>query len=115
MSAFEDCRSLEEVHLPDNIRVLEDAFRGCIYQRAKNATKMVVKLALCKDGEVDAAIWSEVDRHFVEEVELEEGITKIAEGTFKACERLVSVKFPSTLDTIGKEAFAQCVALKELH
>jgi len=114
-SAFAECRCLEEVHLPQNIKILEDAFKGCIYQHQKKNTRITVSTDVFGDGVADAGVWSESDRHFVEEVIIEEGITEIAEGTFTGCERLTSVTFPSTVKTIGKEAFYGCVSLSHLQ
>ena len=113
-SAFEDCKYLENVQLPPHIKVCEDAFRGCIYQHAKKNASLCVSLDAFPEGVVDVGIWSESDRHFVQEIKIEEGITEIAEGTFKECERLARITLPSTLKRIGKEAFYGCVAMQEI-
>lgn len=113
-SAFAGCKYLENVELPKNIKIREDAFRDCIYQHTKKNTSITVTLESFENGVVDYGVWSENDRHFVEEVVICEGISEIAEGAFKGCERLVSLTLPSTLKKIGKEAFCGCVSLENL-
>lgn len=80
--------------------------------------------ATAKDGSVNAPIYSVSSsvlqngtngvngtvQRFVN-VEISEGIYKIDENAFKGAERLESIKFPVTLKTIGKAAFAN-TALK---
>jgi len=43
----------------------------------------------------------------VEHVVIEEGVTSISDYTFKNCSTLVSVSLPSTLTSIGKDAFRE--------
>lgn len=41
-------------------------------------------------------------------------ITAIAEGAFKDCKSIISLKIPKTVDFIGKEAFMNMTSLKEI-
>ena len=53
-------------------------------------------------------------KDFVTSVTVGEGITAIAEDTFKDCLKLESVVLPDTLTTIGSGAFENCPVLEEI-
>ena len=50
----------------------------------------------------------------IEEAIVSEGITSIGKGTFRDCEKLASVKLPSTITSIGYQAFTFCPLLSSL-
>lgn len=50
----------------------------------------------------------------VTRVEIAEGVTSICQYAFWSCPQLMSVKFPSSLTSIGKGAFAYCRCLSEV-
>ena len=51
-------------------------------------------------------------RNEIRTIILEEGVTSIGNRAFRELENVISVKFPSTLKTIGKYAFVNCTKLK---
>jgi len=51
----------------------------------------------------------------VKNVILSEGITRIDEEAFKNCKTLSSISFPSTLETIGQDAFTGCTNLNAIY
>ena len=44
----------------------------------------------------------------IEKINIPEGVTKIQRDAFSFCKRLTEIHLPSTLETIGKDAFFQC-------
>lgn len=44
----------------------------------------------------------------------ERAVTHIADGVFKDCENITSIKIPASVTTIGKEAFYGCKSLKSI-
>ena len=47
-------------------------------------------------------------------VHLSEGVTRIGEGAFKNCDKLISVILPQSVTVIGKSAFRNCASLRTL-
>ena len=51
----------------------------------------------------------------IEEIEIPEGITEIAENTFSKCEKLQRVIFQKSLEKIANNAFSSCVSLTNIE
>lgn len=105
-NAFEDCTQLETVVIPSTaINIYDSAFKNC--QQLKSfafprGTTQICSSVLsgCKN---------------LESVTIPEGVTKIWGSAFYGCsQKLKSVKLPSTLQTIGFQAFCDCDQLSEI-
>lgn len=47
-------------------------------------------------------------------INLNEGLTTIGEQSFYACEKLIEIEIPSSVEEIGASAFAECAVLKKV-
>lgn len=101
--AFMYCNNdtvFSDIVLPSSVRKIdENAFNSCYSIRSINLENVTElgKLAffLCRE---------------LVDVSLGEGLTEIPNECFEYCWKLSSVKFPSTLQTIGTSAFYNCQA-----
>lgn len=109
--AFSGCLYLYDVTLPEGIRVGEDAFMGCIFEYGTKSADVTLTFSDHPDGRINADVFASLDRHTVERIRIEEGITHIEPETFRGCEMLKEIIFPSTLVSIGESALRDCVSL----
>lgn len=73
-------------------------------------------LTISGSGEVPSSYdvpWY-LQRSYIKNLVIQEGITEIAPGAFSACKMLRNVILPESVTTIGKYAFAGCSSLTEL-
>lgn len=129
-SAFQDCKQLESVSLPESLKIIgELAFAKCWSLSSINIPKTIEKIGDNAFSECDSlnassitiasqktcmgwkGEWSECPKKIV----IPEGVTTIAEDAFRNCSNLVEVVFPSTLEVIEESAFESCEGLIELH
>lgn len=59
--------------------------------------------------------WAFCDRDDLLSVEIQEGIKKIGQNTFRDCYRLRTVRLPQGLKVIGQWAFSDCINLETLY
>lgn len=121
-SAFENCTSLATISLPDTIiGVGEKAIYNTAYYN--DTSNWRLKTTQSGGGYID---WEDIDAPVLQylyldkvliEVELEgfynvrQGTTVIADGAFKGNPKAKQVWLPSTLISIGNNAFENCEAL----
>ncbi|MBR3810377.1 MAG: leucine-rich repeat domain-containing protein, partial [Clostridia bacterium] len=103
--AFQDCRNITEIKLPDTILTIGiAAFKGC-----KNLTTINYPKSL-----VDAAnsMFSECEK--LTSITVPEGVKVIPGSMFDGATYLTEITLPATLEVIGDWAFRDCVGLTEL-
>ena len=111
VNAFYGCTALEKINIPASVKKIDErAFGGCSsiktvitgtgYRYTGKAIYKGTTLVSCPNG-VDVSVVS--------------GTKEIAAGAFSYNEQLNSVELPSTIETIGEGAFAQCRNLKSLN
>ena len=61
-------------------------------------------------GPMDSAPWSS----FVKTVQIQDGVTSIAEHAFEGCSSLTDVSIPQSIKSIGNSAFAGCEKLSNI-
>lgn len=105
-NAFEDCTQLETVGIPSTaINIYDSAFKNCPQLKS-----LVFPIGTTQ-------IWGSVlsGCKNLESVTIPEGVTEIGSNAFHGCsQKLNSVKLPSTLQTIGFQAFWDCDQLSEI-
>lgn len=104
--AFMDCTQLETVVIPSTaINIYDSAFKNC--QQLKSFAFPRGTTQIC------SSVLSGCEN--LESVTIPEGVTKIWGSAFYGCsQKLKSVKLPSTLQTIGFQAFCDCDQLSEI-
>lgn len=116
-SAFANC-GFSEVVLPDSVTTIEDsAFFSCNnlskINKPANLTK-IGRAAFCGDAFVSAIIYSDVTYgdsvysscHYLTNVEISNGVTRIPNIMFEGCKELKSITIPGTVTSIGSDSFA---------
>ena len=100
--AFNNCRKLETVNLPDSLIGLEDgAFSHCYALKGIKLPDNMVEL----DDVVFAG-------SALESMVLPSGIKSIGHSTFRNCIYLKSVKMPAELQSLGMSTFESCFELE---
>ena len=107
--AFENCTSLTEINFPTKLGVIkETAFRGCTNLTNINFPAFSYLASIQKDAFVDSGLTN---------VNFPTNAPKfmsINYRTFYACGSLKKVFIPSSIQTIGIEAFCSCTSLTDI-
>ena len=125
-SAFEYCRSLENITLPEGLQTIgEYAFYDCAALESATfpeGLKFISDYAFNNCTSLASATFPEGlqtigDYAFngctsLSSVTLLEGLHSIGSNAFRECTALASVTFPEGLQTIGEYAFYDCAALE---
>ena len=102
--AFSGCSLLNEVALPAGLEVINPAaFYEC------DSLLSVVLPGTVKS--IDGAFQ---ECHFLNSINIPEGVTEIGEATFFKCYLLKSVTIPESVTSIGELAFAHCNVLSSV-
>lgn len=106
-------KSLEYIHLPQSLEVLEASFRECIALKEITIPAKVKSLpVILHDSNKYYGIFDGCES--LEYVYLNEGLETIGERTFYDCKSLKDIKLPNTLKSIEGNAFYNCDSLKSL-
>ena len=105
--AFWNCDKIQEIELPKGLKEMRTvsvngAFSNCSSLKKINIPKSLKEGNLAFKG-----------CNLLNEIEWEDGITKIPDGLFRDCAGLENVKIPDTVTEIGEYAFGNCSNLKE--
>lgn len=127
-SAFSGCHSLQSVTLPDGLTTIgSSAFSYCEVLESLDIPSSVSELGssfaqyctqlatvTLHEGNLteisDYAFWYSG----ITSINIPEGVTKIGDYAFYNCTSLETVLIPSTMKTLGNNAFNQCNALNEV-
>ncbi len=111
--AFRNCIYLEEIILPDGVRVrikgIEDRYKE-LPALAKQAVMESMNCFKTDERGVLLECTGNISR-----LRLAEGITAIGEGAFQDGNLLTEITLPSTVRMIGKRAFAGCKWLRQVR
>lgn len=104
--AFDCCRNLEAMNMPDSVTTLKyDAFYCCIKMTSLHISTGLTAL--------ESSVFSSCDS--LTTVTIPEGITEIKSSAFYACGGLEIIVLPTSLTTIGNDVFAYCNDLKTVN
>jgi hypothetical protein len=104
---FAHAYALEEVKIPDSVRVIEDeAFNCCQNLRSIDLPAGLTQLGDYAFGGVC---------YWVQSVVIPEGITAIGENTFGSCDVLTTVTIPASVTSIHPLAFEYSSNLKTIR
>lgn len=119
--AFRDCRSLEELVLPDSILTIEEnAFERCMALKKIDIPAGVSKIGAAAFSCAGIETLTVPDNiksigygsfslcEDLEEATIDEGVESIGTGAFCACKNLKKVIIPKSATDVGIEAFAFC-------
>ena len=97
--AFSYCQALAEINIPVNLQEIDDeAFGNC-----RSLTSLILPESLNKIG--NRAFTNCSNLH---SVQLPANLTRIENSTFSNCVSLTGINFPETISFIGGNAFASC-------
>ena len=103
--AFEECKQLSSVQLSNNLEMLDSyAFANCT---------SLTSIRIPKSLEVSN--WPFDGCSALQNVEFEQGITRIPGNLFCKCSGLTTVTIPDTVTEIGGRAFEECKQLSSVQ
>ena len=103
-SAFENCRSLTEIVIPDSVTSIGDrAFYNC-----RSLTEIVIPDSVTSIG--DSAFYG----CGLTEIIIPDSVTSIGEMAFSDCDSLTKFEIPDSITSIGDRAFTDCDSLTEI-
>jgi len=104
-SAFEDCRAINSVVLPEGLQVISDkAFKGCD----------VLKSVIIPDDVKSIGKEAFKECKYLNSIVIPESVTAIYDGAFAYCSKLISVTLPSQVDHFGTHMFEWCTSLTSI-
>ena len=117
-SAFIDCTNLKELILPSSLLYIDyNVFKNCTsLNRVEYKGKMSEWFNIHFLNEYSNPLHYADEFHIddaEERINIPEGVTSIPSGTFRGT-NISSVIIPSTVTSIGAEAFKDCTSLKDI-
>lgn len=104
MDAFDDCRGLTSIIIPNSVTSIEDeAFKECY-----DLVSITLPDSLITIGEYTFSGTA------ITSLTIPEGVTTIGDDAFFECENLDNITLPSTLTSIGSGAFLSCTAITSM-
>lgn len=127
-SAFEDCRLIDSIEMPDTVVTIEDeAFTNCESLKRviwSSNLESIGMFAFFKSGVeivdlpdsvkfIGISAFNSCD--YLEKVVIPNKIKKLEFGTFLHCVRLADIELGNNLEEIDGNCFETCVNLKEIN
>ena len=103
--AFNGCRSLERVDIPDSILGIgHHAFQDC---NSLTAIKIPYGITTIEDGTFFCCT-------NMQTITIPETVTSIGQSAFEGCNNLKSISIPNSVTSIGNKAFYECKKLENI-
>ena len=103
--AFNGCRSLERVDIPDSILGIgHHAFQDC---NSLTAIKIPYGITTIEDGTFFCCT-------NMQTITIPETVTSIGQSAFEGCNNLKSISIPNGVTSIGQKAFYECKKLENI-
>ncbi len=126
--AFEFCKTITDVTLPDTIRAIgDDAFANCTALENINLNDNIVKIgwsafSACENLKsilIPSSLKTLEQNTFfkcksLKEIDIPEGVATIERSAFKSCTGIKSVVVPESVTDIQDWAFLSCTALESI-
>ena len=104
-SAFEDCRSLTSVTIPNSVTSIGDyAFSWC-----RSLTSVSIPNSVTSIGENAFGVCNSLTS-----ITIPNSVTSIENSTFNNCSSLTSIDIPNSVTSIGESAFWACSTLTSI-
>ena len=103
--AFEYCRSLTSINIPDSVTSIgERSFDGC-----KSLTRINLPDGVTSIGNLAFGGCSSLTS-----INIPDGVTSIGKNSFSGCSSLTSISIPNSVTSIGYSAFSNCASLTSI-
>ncbi len=105
-SAFADCKSLEQVNIPNTVkRINYEAFHCC----------SSLKTITIPEGVTEIGRRAFADCKSLEQVNIPNTVKRINDEAFHCCSSLKTITIPEGVTEIGRRAFADCKSLEQVN
>ena len=104
-SAFQNCRSLTQINIPDGTTSIGDsAFQNC-----RSLTQINIPDGVTSIG--DSAFQN---CNSLTQINIPDGVTSIGNSAFQSCYSLTRINIPDGVTSIGNTAFQSCLSLCDI-
>ncbi len=105
MCAFDDCRNLKRIVIPDNVKIIKNAFEKC--EKLENIT-------LSKNIEfIDSCTFFNCKS--LKQITIPENVNRIYSNAFNNCQSLTNINLPKNVHWLDSHAFDGCINLENVH
>ena len=117
--AFSGFTGLENIYIGSNVeRIADNAFEGCTNLKSVHISDLAAWCNISFDStEANPLIYANnlyLNEVLLQELIIPEGVTEISSFAFSFFKTLKSITIPSTVESIGDDAFYNCTGLTEI-